>query len=260
MESRQRHNLSAGIGQDSGAREKIGDREASRGGGCPHYMKNLIQIKEVNLDFGQMITSSKVKTCCCPRTSFECGGGIVRSQRRCQQNVVAGLRVTLPNRRRRLSLRPHWGWGAGGQWHGLQQANRERNAPNPALANFSSHARCHTGHTVTHIKTLEILKTRGTKQGLACSCRRPPLSSRSLYGNVWHWNHSFCCLCGSRSAYVISKSSGYIHTPVAPSGREGARSSEFCLFLSGHGCGSSGGVWEVEEENRGSASVGLGTY
>lgn len=33
------------------AREKIGDREASRGGGCPHYMKNLIQIKEVNLNF-----------------------------------------------------------------------------------------------------------------------------------------------------------------------------------------------------------------
>lgn len=63
MESRQWRNLSAGIGQDSGVREKIGDREASRGGGCPHYMKNLIQIKEVNLEFGEMITSSKVKTC-----------------------------------------------------------------------------------------------------------------------------------------------------------------------------------------------------
>lgn len=147
-----------------------------------------------------------------------------------------------------------------GQWHGLRHANRERNSPNPALANFSSHACCHTGHTVTHIKTLEILKTWGPKQGLACWRRRPPLSSRPLYGNVWHWDHSFCCLCGSPSACVICKSSGYIHIPVARSGREGAWSSEFCSFLSGHGSDSSGGVWELEEENRGSASVGLGTY
>lgn len=49
-------------GQGSGARDKIGDREASRGGGCPHYMKNLIQNKEVNLDVEEMITSSNVKT------------------------------------------------------------------------------------------------------------------------------------------------------------------------------------------------------
>lgn len=40
--------------QDNEAREKIGDREASRGRGCPHYMKNLIQIKEINLDFREM--------------------------------------------------------------------------------------------------------------------------------------------------------------------------------------------------------------
>lgn len=145
-------------------------------------------------------------------------------------------------------------------WHGLRQANRERNAPNPALANFSSHACCHTGHTVTHDKTLEIFKTWGAKQGPACSRRRPPLSPRPLYGNFCHWDRSFCSLCRSLSAYVISKLSGYIHTSGCPKQTEGAWSSKFCPLPSGRGCGSSGGAWEVDEENRGAASVGLGTY
>lgn len=208
MESRQWHNLSAGVCQDSAAREKIGDREASRGGGCPHYTKNLIQIKEVNLDFwgnerhhllpplGLLLMRQRFRSV--TKTAAVAAG--------------AGPRITSLKRRRPLHLRPC----AGARRRGLRRANRERNAPNPALANFSSHARCHTGHTVTHIKTLEIFKTQRAKQGLACSRRRPPPTPRPLYGNVWRRERSFCCLCGSLRAYVICKSSGHIRTLWCP--------------------------------------------
>lgn len=142
-------------------------------------MKNLIQIKEVNLDVGEMITSSKVKTsfaapeppsCAVEDLFFGKDGGSSTSWQVRVRHFAESKTTSQPPA------------VLGGQRHGLPQANRERNAPNPALANFSSHACCHTGHTVTHIKTLEILKTRGAKQGSAC---RRKTSSSVFEAPLW---------------------------------------------------------------------------
>lgn len=141
-------------------------------------------------------------------------------------------------------------------------ANRERNAPpDPALANFSTHARCHTGpHAVTHIKTLEIFKTQRAQQGSACSRRRPPPSSEApLWKRLASGRAPFVA-CAEACVPVSSVSQVGTFVPSgARSGREGGWSSEFRSRLSGRGGG--GSVWEVEEEeNRGSAPVGSGTY
>lgn len=88
MESRHCHNLSAGTAKTmKREREKIGDREENRGRGCPHYMRNLIQIKEISLDFKETgsMASSKVKTYFALRLGLWRGGGFGRS--RCNNNL-----------------------------------------------------------------------------------------------------------------------------------------------------------------------------
>lgn len=64
-------------------------------------------------------------------------------------------------------------------------------------------------------------------------------------------------------ACVRMSSVSQVGTFIPPSAQServgGDGSSEFCTLLSGR-CGGGNGVWEAEEENRGSAPVGLGTY
>lgn len=88
MESRHCHNLSVGTAKTmKQEREKIGDREESRGRGCPHYMKNLIQLKEISLDFKETknMASSKVKTYFALRLCLWGGGGFGRFH--CNNNL-----------------------------------------------------------------------------------------------------------------------------------------------------------------------------
>lgn len=68
MESRRCHKLSVGTAKTrKQERERVGDGDEGRDRGCPHYMKHLIQIKEISLDFQETknVASSKVKTCFC---------------------------------------------------------------------------------------------------------------------------------------------------------------------------------------------------
>lgn len=88
VESRYCHKLLVGTAKTrKQEREKIGDREESRGRGCTHYMKNLTQIKEISLDFKETknMASFKVKTYFALCLCLWGGGGFGRFQ--CNNNL-----------------------------------------------------------------------------------------------------------------------------------------------------------------------------
>lgn len=97
--------------------------------------------------------------------------------------------------------------------HCASDSDQEKNVPDPGLVNFFTH--CCTGHTVSDIGTLELLKHNVHRR---LSVLQASLSVFGpLYGNVWQQDHLFvACVCMSpisTEGSCKAKSSGtFIHS------------------------------------------------
>lgn len=154
MESRRCHKLSDGTAKIMKQKEWSGEQEKSRRRGCPHYMKNLIQIKEIRLDFKEMtnVASSKVKTYFSLRLCLWGGGGFGRFH--CCIDATsprASVLICLP-----VHCFPREGLAGFIDTLGRHCASdsdmtdQKRNVPDLALVNFFIHTLLYWSHSASH--------------------------------------------------------------------------------------------------------------
>lgn len=200
MENRRCHKLSVGTAKArKRERKKVRDREESRDRGCPHYLKHLIQIKEIRLDFKETknMASSKVKTYfCSPPSAF----GVVEALA-ASTVTITSLSIDAASPRANLLVCPpvHCFPREGltgfiytlgrGCASGSDMPLTRRGMCRTWVWLTCSPTHCHTGHTLSDIETLEPLKHNVHRR---LSVLQASLSVFGpLYGNVWQQDHLF---------------------------------------------------------------------